>query len=72
MKTEDVPVLLTKEDVCQKLRVSARNLGYMVSQGRFPKGARIGKRLYWGEAAVNRWKALQCTEQMKWGTCVGT
>lgn len=66
MKDQETPKLLTKEDVCLMLRVSPRNLGYMVAQSRFPQPVRIGKRCYWAAAAINRWQAMQCEVQMNW------
>lgn len=66
MKDKETPKLLTKEEVCLMLRVSPRNLGYMVAQGRFPQSVRIGKRCFWAEPAVHRWQSLQCEAQMNW------
>lgn len=47
---------LSKEDICRLLAISPRGLGDMVSEKRFPRPLRIGKRCMWTEEAVTKWR----------------
>lgn len=47
---------LSKEDICRLLSISPRGLGDMVSEKRFPRPLRIGKRCVWTAEAVTKWR----------------
>jgi predicted DNA-binding transcriptional regulator AlpA len=66
------PTLLTKQLVCDRLNFSARTLEGMVRGNLFPKGVRVGKNLYWSEAAVDSWTIRMFGIQEAWTPCVAT
>lgn len=72
MTTLSTPTLLTKQLVCDRLALSARTLEGMVGANLFPKGIRIGKHLYWSEAAVNTWTTRMFGIQEAWTPSVAT
>jgi predicted DNA-binding transcriptional regulator AlpA len=55
MSTNITPILLKKTEVCARLSLSPRTLEGMVNDGEFPPGRRVGKFVYWTEAAIERW-----------------
>ena len=58
--------LVDKAALCAMLMISERGIENMVKGGIFPKGVRIGKRVYWSEIAVNRWREAFFTAQESW------
>lgn len=58
--------LLDKAALCAVLKISERGIENMVSSGKFPPAVRIGKRVYWSEIAVNRWREALFTAQESW------
>ena len=66
MTPEPAPILLTKQVVCKRLSLSERTLEGMVKSQQFPKGVRIGKHLYWCEAAVQGWTIRMFGAQTAW------
>ncbi len=58
--------LLTKDDVCTQLGISPRCLEGMVSGHKFPPPTRIGKRNYWCEEALERWRSAIFNSQQNW------
>lgn len=58
--------LLTKEQVCDRLKVCIRKLDQMVSREEFPKPVRLGKRDYWSTATVNHWLSRRFAVQEAW------
>jgi len=66
---QDAPIaaLLQKSDLCERLNLSLRTLENMVKAGTFPPPVRIGKRVYWSEAAVNTWQRRLFSAQEAWG-----
>jgi prophage regulatory protein len=57
---------LDKTALCGQLAVSARTLENMVKAGAFPPPVRIGKRVYWTEAAVRKWQQRLFCGQEAW------
>jgi predicted DNA-binding transcriptional regulator AlpA len=66
MTPQPALILLTKQLVCERLSLSARTLEGMVKSQQFPKGVRIGKHLYWCEAAVQGWTIRMFGAQEAW------
>lgn len=59
-------ILLTKEEVVARLKISERSLEKLVRSRRFPGPLRIGKRVQWVESVVERWLGLAVAKQMDW------
>jgi len=58
--------LLNKQAVSARLGVSVRTLDNLVSTREFPPGARVGRYLYWTEAAVTAWHTRIFAVQLNW------
>jgi prophage regulatory protein len=57
---------LTKTEVCDRLKLSPRQLDYMISRDEFPRGVRIGKSHVWAEPVVDRFDEERFQEQIDW------
>ena len=66
MTQENLPSLLDKASVCQRLTISPRTLENMVKNGQFPAGVRVGKHVYWSELAVHKWQHMMFAGQESW------
>ena len=66
MQTDIQPTLFNKVAVCQRLSISKRTLEMMVETGKFPPAVRIGKFVYWSEAAVSKWQRRLFAIQDAW------
>jgi len=55
-----------KPGVCNLLGFSERTLENLVKAGGFPPPVRIGRKVYWTEAAVRRWQQRQFNMQEAW------
>jgi predicted DNA-binding transcriptional regulator AlpA len=62
----DVRELLTKAQVCERLRLSERSLDKMLGRRDFPAPVRLGKRHYWIPAPVEHWLARKFAVQHAW------
>ena len=60
------PVLFKKPEVCKQLSMSLRTLEGMVKSGTFPPPVRMGKHVYWSEAAIMSWKRRRFGPQEAW------
>lgn len=60
------PVLFKKPEVCKQLSMSLRTLEGMVKSGVFPPPVRMGKHVYWSEAAIMSWKRRMFGPQEAW------
>lgn len=58
--------LMSKKDVCQQLKISARTVENWVNENRFPPPVAIGRSVYWAEDAVNSWQAQTFKAQLEW------
>lgn len=58
--------LLNKEALSRRLGVSVRTLEGLVAEGEFPPGVRVGRCLYWTEAAVQAWHQRIFAVQLAW------
>ena len=58
--------LMTKTEVCQKLKVSTRTIELWVHEGRFPPAVQIGKSVYWASEAVDKWQENLFKKQLAW------
>lgn len=65
--TIDLPSLINKSNLCQRLEISPRCLENMVKSGDFPPPVRIGKCAYWSELALALWQERLFAEQEQWG-----
>lgn len=63
---DTLPALFDKKTVCEKLGFSARTLENMVRDGQFPPAVRIGKFVYWSEAAIRKWQRMLFSAQEAW------
>jgi len=66
MNQVTLPALLDKAGLCEQLSLSPRTLEYMVARGEFPPPVRIGKKVYWSEAAVRSWQRKMFSCQESW------
>jgi prophage regulatory protein len=66
MPLPDAPSLLNKDAVCGRLGLSARCLENMVRDGQFPPPVRLGRFVYWSEAAVIAWQQQMFAAQEAW------
>lgn len=58
--------LLDKTTLCERLNISARTIENMVKDGSFPPPVRLGKYVYWSEAAVRAWQRRLFAAQESW------
>lgn len=61
-----IPTLLNKAAVCERLAVSPRCLEMMVRDGDFPPPVRLGRHVYWSEAALTNWHTAAFSAQEHW------
>ena len=47
--------LLTKKQIAQFLKLSARSIDRKIAQGEFPKGMKIGSLVRWPKALIDKW-----------------
>lgn len=57
---------LGKAEVAKKIGVELRKLDYMIRDGEFPPGAKIGKPVEWLEEVVDAWLELTFAPQREW------
>lgn len=60
------PALLNKEQAAQRMGISVRTLDTLVANGEFPRGVRVGRFLYWTEAAILQWHQRLFAAQLGW------
>jgi predicted DNA-binding transcriptional regulator AlpA len=60
------PVLLNKQQVCERLRICERTLELKVEGGAFPPPVRFGKTVVWDERALQTYLAAQFAKQLAW------
>jgi len=60
------PTLLKKSEVCERLSLCLRTLEGMVKGGTFPPPVRIGKFVYWSDAAIATWMTRTFGTQEAW------
>lgn len=58
--------LLNKAALAARLSLSARTIENMVKAGEFPPGVRVGKYVYWTEAAATAWHTRVFSVQLGW------
>jgi predicted DNA-binding transcriptional regulator AlpA len=66
MPPNTAPILFKKAQVCQRLNMSARTLEGKVKDGLFPEPVRMGKYVYWCEAAIEAWLTREFGPQIQW------
>lgn len=66
MQENLVAALLSKAQLCGRLSVSERTVENMVKAGTFPPPVRVGKHVYWSEAAVRKWQRRLFAGQEAW------
>jgi excisionase family DNA binding protein len=47
--------LLTRDDLCERLRLSKRTISRMLSAGKLPPPVQIGRCVRWRERDIERW-----------------
>lgn len=60
------PILFKKPEVCKRLSISLRTLEGMVKAGSFPEPVRMGKYVYWSDAAITTWTTRMFGPQEAW------
>jgi predicted DNA-binding transcriptional regulator AlpA len=58
--------LLSKAALAVRLSLSTRTIENMVKAGQFPPGVRVGRYVYWTEAAVTAWHTRVFSVQLGW------
>lgn len=58
--------LLDKATLCERLNISPRTIENMVKDGSFPPPVRVGKFVYWSEAAIHAWQRRLFAAQEAW------
>lgn len=66
MQENLVAALLSKAQLCERLSISERTVENMVKAGTFPPPVRVGKYVYWSEAAVRKWQRRLFACQETW------
>ena len=64
--TGNITSLLNKTMLCERLAVSERTIEMMVKRGEFPPPVRVGKHVYWSDAAVQKWQRRLFAAQEVW------
>ena len=60
------PVLLTKSELAQTLRMSLRSLDGLVKSGQLPQGVRQGRHLYWHASVAEKWYSEMFGAHIHW------
>jgi predicted DNA-binding transcriptional regulator AlpA len=55
---------LDKQQVCERLRLSARQLDNIIARNEFPRGVRQGKTHQWAESVVERFDQERFKDQL--------
>jgi len=58
--------LLCKDSLAAHLGVSRRTIDNMVSARKFPKGIRVGRRMFWTHTVVETWMTRRFGPQQAW------
>lgn len=58
--------LLNKAALAARLSLSVRTIDNMVKASEFPPGVRVGRHVYWTEAAVTAWHTRIFGVQLGW------
>jgi predicted DNA-binding transcriptional regulator AlpA len=58
--------MLNKQEVATRLRVSERQVEVLVTARRLPRGARLGKHVYWDSAVIDEYCNALFSHQKKW------
>ena len=66
MSSPITPVLFKKSEVCERLVISPRTLESMVKSRTFPPPVRMGKFVYWSDAAIASWVTRMFGTQEAW------
>lgn len=66
MSSPVTPTLFKKSEVCKRLSMSLRTLEGMVKAGTFPPPVRMGKYVYWSDAAITTWMTRMFGTQEAW------
>ena len=66
MNSENLPALLSKATLCERLAISQRTIENMVRDGHFPPPVRVGKHVFWSEVAVQKWQRRMFASQESW------
>lgn len=66
MSLEELPALLGKATLCERLSISMRTIENMVRDGIFPPPVRVGKHVFWSEVAVQKWQRRLFASQESW------
>lgn len=59
-------IMLNKQEVSTRLRVSERQIEVLVTARQLPRGVRMGKQVYWDSAVVDEYCDSLFSHQRKW------
>lgn len=65
LQTGNGEELLTKKQIAQFLKLSARSIDRKIAQGQFPKGMKIGSLVRWPKALIDKWICDQWEKRCK-------
>ena len=65
LQTGNGEELLTKKQIAQFLKLSARSIDRKIAQGQFPKGMKIGSLVRWPKGLVDKWISDQWVNRCK-------
>ena len=60
------PERLTKEELAQRLGMSARSIDNLVKRNELPPGVRMGRQCYWSRTVVDRFTERAFAAQENW------
>jgi len=66
MSQYQLPPLLCKAALCDRLAISPRTVENMVKARAFPPPVRIGKQVFWSEKSVLAWQQALFSDQEAW------
>ncbi len=66
MTDQLTPERLTKEELAQRLGMSARSIDNLVKRNELPPGVRMGRQCYWSRTVVDRFTERAFAAQENW------
>lgn len=66
MTDHPTPERLTKEELAQRLGMSARSIDNLVKRNELPPGVRMGRQCYWSRTVVDRFTERAFAAQENW------
>lgn len=64
--SSETSTLLDKAQLAGVLGLSVRTLEELVASRQFPRGVRIGRKLFWAAPVADTWKKRMFSHQLQW------